>query len=627
MNKARVQDEYIFDEEEDNVGEGSFGFVFKGLHRRTGILRAIKQIPKEDTDCQEFEDEVNALIALDHPHIVKAIEYFEDKDNFYLVQELCTGPDLFEYIDVSADHNPDRERNASNVSEKAASIILRQCLKALLCCHANGYIHRDIKPENFMISGEDHTIKMIDFGLVTKAKVPMAEDDDVEDQHRDMQFVYEVNGTREYMSPEMFKEQTFEESTDMWSMGVMFYVLMTGEMLLPQETLKEIAMKDNGFSQRRLCECLVFKDRNLSDDARDLIGKMLAYDPNERITPSEALSHPFIRQYHHDILGLDENMSGDYSRKFDKDCLAKLRSFAESPRLKRIALLTMTHIASQGPRYETQEEHVAQSTYVGASPAGRSEHTQSVYFGFSPAVVKPSDSADLLEAQNTFRMIDENGDGTISYEEFKQYLVAHDVELPEDLEKIFSKCTLSSQAGLTYVEFVACYLPSMVFHESLYVETFNFCNRQANGRIEAADLQQLCQSFKYSQQEYQDMIDEADAMGKGHLSLADFVQMLRGDKTLRRQDSLKHIYSEAGPGDVLDASPHRSVGTNDCDSSPIAISENQSQGKSSKVAIISRSRDSKASFTGVDAAHSETEDDCHFVSRFVAHFCHPLRSE
>eukprot|EP00435_Cladocopium_sp_Y103_P042950 s1923_g12.t1 len=113
-----IDAEYEFKE---LLGEGSFGKVHKAQHRRTGILRAVKEIPQTGTGDDDFELELKALQALDHPHIVEVIEYFDDISNFFLVMELCTGPDVFTYVLERMD-SPEGD---GFVPESEISVILR----------------------------------------------------------------------------------------------------------------------------------------------------------------------------------------------------------------------------------------------------------------------------------------------------------------------------------------------------------------------------------------------------------------------------------------------------------------------------------------------------------------------
>lgn len=145
---------YIFKEK---LGEGAYGEVFKALEKASGEFRAIKKMKKDKIkNHTRFLNELTALKTLDHPHIIKLYEIFENEHSIYLVQEYCSGGELFEQI-----------AEQEHFDEHYAAVVFEQIIKALWYCHKNMICHRDLKPENFMFSNSDETacLKLIDFGL------------------------------------------------------------------------------------------------------------------------------------------------------------------------------------------------------------------------------------------------------------------------------------------------------------------------------------------------------------------------------------------------------------------------------------------------------------------------------
>jgi calcium-dependent protein kinase len=154
-NRRNINDYYEITKNE--LGKGSYGKVHLGKLKGTNLKRAIKIIEKAKvSNVKRFKLEVEIMMRLDHPNILRLIDYFEDQKNVYLVLELCTGGELFDRIIANKYYN-----------EEDARIIFKQIIKALHYCHINGVCHRDLKPENFiMISKKDpFTLKIIDFGL------------------------------------------------------------------------------------------------------------------------------------------------------------------------------------------------------------------------------------------------------------------------------------------------------------------------------------------------------------------------------------------------------------------------------------------------------------------------------
>lgn len=299
------------------AGDGAYSTVVIGTNKYSGIKRAIKKIPKKDTNEQEFEVEIRSLMALDHPHIVKMLQYFDEGDDFYIAFELIDGPDLVQHIVRRAGELE------GYVPEEELSIILRQVLKAILSCHEGGIVHRDVKLENFMIQGQEMVVKMIDLGLAMRKEDP-----------------HEVIGTFRYMAPEIyFSTERYTKAVDMWALGVSVYTMLTLAPLLPDEKddVRDL-LSDKKYVANKLKSCDVLKDRKLSKEARDFLNKLLAYDPRYRITAQEALQHPFIQRS--GTRGLTEAI-------MKSRLAAKMEAFAMAPPLKRIGLLAIASTVSQ----------------------------------------------------------------------------------------------------------------------------------------------------------------------------------------------------------------------------------------------------------------------------------------
>ena len=257
------------------LGEGSFGLVYLGKHRISGVERAIKNIDKDQANLSKEEErtlikEINILKTLDHPNIMKVYEYFNTPDCFSIVSELCTGGELFKKI----------ENN--NLSENVGKYVMKQLLSAVAFCHKNGIIHRDLKPENILLEEEEEatneyfTIKVIDFGTSGKMKKG--------------QKYNEVIGTPFYIAPEVLNNN-YDEKCDMWSCGVILYVMLSGEPPFygenDDEIYNHILNSEVKFNQK------VWDD--ISNEAQDLIKKLLNKNHRERLSAVEALQHPWIQ--------------------------------------------------------------------------------------------------------------------------------------------------------------------------------------------------------------------------------------------------------------------------------------------------------------------------------------------
>ena len=152
--------------------------------------------------------EVNLMIKLDHPNIIKLYEYYETEKHIYLIMELCTGGELFDRIVQNTE-------NGIQFTEKQAADIFRQMMSAINYCHKNGIVHRDLKPENllYLNKNENSPIKVIDFGMSKRF-----------DKEK---FMNEKVGTAYYISPEILQGK-YDEKCDIWSVGVILYIIICG---------------------------------------------------------------------------------------------------------------------------------------------------------------------------------------------------------------------------------------------------------------------------------------------------------------------------------------------------------------------------------------------------------------
>lgn len=271
-NRRNVNDYYEMSNNE--LGKGSYGRVQLAKLKGTSVKRAIKIIEKAKvSNVERFKLEVEIMMKLDHPNILRLMDYFEDPKYVYLVLELCTGGELFDRIISNKYYN-----------EEDARVIFRQIMTALHYCHINGVVHRDLKPENFiMISQKDpFTLKIIDFGLsrtfnqADKALNDITPDDNA--KKRKTRAVLKTKaGTPFYIAPEVLTGN-YNEKCDVWSAGVILYILFCGYPPFYGESNKQIleAVKKGKLD----FSSVEWKDK--SKEAIDIIRKMIT-DQDTRV--------------------------------------------------------------------------------------------------------------------------------------------------------------------------------------------------------------------------------------------------------------------------------------------------------------------------------------------------------
>lgn len=191
------------------MGEGQYGEVIKIINKETKAPRALKVIHKHrygfsQKQQEKLKREIEILKGLDHPNILKIFEFYEDSEKVYIVMELCQGGELFDKI-----------VELGSLSEKDSSTIIEQVLSAIYYAHIHKIVHRDLKPENILLevsSDGNYNIKVIDWGFAI-----LQEDKPLQ----------ETLGSPYYVAPEVLK-RNYNEKCDIWSYGVILYILLSG---------------------------------------------------------------------------------------------------------------------------------------------------------------------------------------------------------------------------------------------------------------------------------------------------------------------------------------------------------------------------------------------------------------
>ena len=256
------------------LGEGSFAAVYRVQNRITDSIRAMKVINKSascsEEDDKEIFNEINILRTLDHPNILKIFEFYSNRESYSIVTELCSGGELFQEI---VDKGP--------FNESYSAYVMFQVLSAINYCHNMKIVHRDLKPENILITERDKNgfprIKICDFGtskMFEKGAVQR-----------------KLVGSSYYIAPEVLKKK-YDEKCDIWSCGVILYILLSGRPPFSGESDKEI-MQQVAIGKYDLQSSPFNK---CSRSCLDLIQKLLIMDPKKRITAQEALNHSWFKE-------------------------------------------------------------------------------------------------------------------------------------------------------------------------------------------------------------------------------------------------------------------------------------------------------------------------------------------
>lgn len=301
----------------EKIGSGSYGSVFKVIHKKTALLRALKVVKKSlicstETFEENFMLEIKVLIDTDHPNIMKIYEYFFDKINYYIVMEYIRGKDLTSFV-----------TSMKTYSQDFIPTILKQLLSAVCYLHSKNIVHRDIKPDNIIvrelrknINGQRSSINelqlvLIDFG---------------NSNYYNSKKMNSIVGTPYYISPDVLKEN-YTEKCDVWSCGIILYTLLLGYVPFKGQNMEDTFKKILTYE-------INFDVSKIQPLALDLLKKMLAYDSKERCSAEEAFKHPFLNQTSNQIT---------ICEKTAHEMFDNIKSFYVNEKLQQATLSYIVH--------------------------------------------------------------------------------------------------------------------------------------------------------------------------------------------------------------------------------------------------------------------------------------------
>ena len=445
------------------MGEGSFATVYRVQNRITDSVRAMKIIKKNTgvsaQDDQEILNEINILRTLDHPNILKIFEFYSNKESYSIVTELCLGGELFQEI---IDRGP--------FTENYSAYVMFQIFSAINYCHNMHIVHRDLKPENILIVDRDKNnyprIKICDFGTSK-----MFEKGAIQKK---------LVGSSYYIAPEVLKKH-YDEKCDIWSCGVILYILLSGRPPFGGENDKEIM--DRVSTGKYDLQSSPFN--KVSKSCIDLIQKLLVMDPKKRINSQEALSHPWFK----------ENRSKElFNQIKDETVLKKLLSNLKA--YKRDSIIQETALAYLVHNFPQMKE--------------------------------------VVNACKLFNQIDVNGDGKVNKEELLKGLQAKikSDTLKEDVEQIYNNLDMDNNGYIEYEEFVRAAVSKERFlNENVLRFAFRYFDKDGSGEITFDEIKDIFENNVSDKNQVHDslkkIVDEVDSNGDGIISFTEFSDMMK----------------------------------------------------------------------------------------------------
>lgn len=254
------------------IGEGKFAVVRECTEKARKIPFALKMINKTKVkeDYTALKNEVSILRKVKHENIVQLVEEFETPTHHYLIFELVNGGDLFELISQT-----------NNYCEQDASSMISDICRGVSHLHGLNIVHRDIKPENILVhktKTEQKILKLADMGLATYATEPL----------------FTVCGTPTYVAPEVVAEIGYGLKADIWSIGVLTYILLCGFPPFSSDIDDQDELFDKILEGKFEFVSPYWDD--VTEQAKELIRSMLCLDVSKRPTADELLTNPWIMQ-------------------------------------------------------------------------------------------------------------------------------------------------------------------------------------------------------------------------------------------------------------------------------------------------------------------------------------------
>ncbi|XP_010491975.1 PREDICTED: calcium-dependent protein kinase 17-like [Camelina sativa] len=433
------------------LGRGQFGVTHLCTQKATGQQFACKTIAKRKLVNKEDIEDVRREVQIMHhltgqPNIVELKGAYEDKHSVHLVMELCAGGELFDRI-IAKGH----------YSEKAAASLLRTIVQIVHTCHSMGVIHRDLKPENFLLLNKDENspLKATDFGLSVFYKPG--------------EVFKDIVGSAYYIAPEVLKRKYGPEA-DIWSIGVMLYILLCGVPPFWAES-------ENGIFNAILRGHVDFSSDpwpSISPQAKDLVKKMLNSDPKQRLTAAQVLNHPWIKE---------DGEAPDVP--LDNAVMSRLKQFKAMNNFKKVALRVIAGCLSE---------------------------------------------EEIMGLKEMFKGMDTDSSGTITLEELRQGLAKQGTRLSEyEVQQLMEAADADGNGTIDYGEFIAAtmHINRLDKEEHLY-SAFQHFDKDNSGYITMEELEQALREFGMNDgRDIKEIISEVDGDNDGRINYDEFVAMMR----------------------------------------------------------------------------------------------------
>ncbi|XP_076940172.1 calcium-dependent protein kinase 20-like [Bidens hawaiensis] len=432
------------------LGQGQFGTTYLCIEKETGKEFACKTIVKRKLATKDDVEDVRREIQImhhlaGHPNVISIVGAYEDAVAVHVIMEMCAGGELF-----------DRIIQRGHYTEKKAAELTRIIIGVVEACHSLGVMHRDLKPENFLFVSEQEeaALKTIDFGLSMFFKPG--------------EMFTDMVGSPYYVAPEVLRK-FYSQECDIWSAGVIIYILLCGVPPFWDET-------ESGIFDQVLKGDLDFSSEpwpDISESAKDLVRRMLVRDPKRRLTAPEVLRHPWVQA---------DGVAPD--KPLDSAVLSRLKQFSAMNKIKKIAIRVIAESLS--------EEEIA-------------------------------------GLKQMFKMIDSDGSGQITLQELKKGLEKVGANLNDtEIARLMDAADIDNSGTIDYKEFVAAMLHLNKIHKEDHMfAAFSYFDKDGSGFITAEELHLAFDKFGLGDIHLDEVMNDIDKDNDGRIDYSEFVAMMK----------------------------------------------------------------------------------------------------
>eukprot|EP00752_Nemacystus_decipiens_P008847 g7895.t1 len=445
-DEFRRQITEVYDMNEGSLlGKGGFGTVQTVVHKESRKKYALKAVElsrvKDEKSLDFFFREVEVMRKLDHPNICRLHAVYPTVEHLFMVMDLCEGGDLLTTYHFKS------EQDAANIVLKVTN--------AVRYMHDRNIAHRDLKLDNILTDDtqEGADVKLVDFGLSA--------------HFQDFRLEHDVVGTWVYMAPEVISGSHFPRTCDMWSIGVIAYLLLCGYPPFGGNSTAELKEQIQHGTYQFHHDAW----SSISGKAKNFIKRLLVRNPQERMSAAEAQHHPWLNNH-------DPNGGG---QKLSKGALSNLVNFRNTNALKKLAL-----------------ELVARSL----------------------------DNEQIRNLEKDFAKMDKDGSGTISLEEFDTVLSAQANLSKADIKALFASVDVDNGKELNFNEFLAATLERRQLDERRLKLAFDRLDFDHSGTIDATDLRNIVGS-DLGQDEIDEIFKQFDLNSDGEIDFGEFKLAMR----------------------------------------------------------------------------------------------------